>query len=51
MTLHDDTALSTMVQVGDTVELACNIDLDGSRHGDTSIYSVKWYRDNVEFFR
>ena len=51
MTLYEDNALPTMVQVGDTVELACNFVLDGARRGESSLYSVKWYRDNVEFFR
>ena len=51
MTLYEDNALPTMVQVGDTVELACNFVLDGASRGESSLYSVKWYRDNVEFFR
>ena len=51
VTLYEDTAMPTMVQVGDTVELACNFILDGARRGESSLYSVKWYRDNVEFFR
>ena len=37
-----------MVQVGDMVELFCNFQLDMEQ---SSLYSVKWYRDNVEFFR
>ena len=51
VTLQEDTALPTMAQVGDTVELSCNFVLDGARRGESSLYSVKWYRDNVEFFR
>ena len=51
VTLQEDTALPTMAQVGDTVELSCNFILDGARRGESSLYSVKWYRDNVEFFR
>ena len=30
------------------VELYCNFQLDMEQ---SSLYSVKWYRDNVEFFR
>ena len=37
-----------MVQAGDMVELYCNFQLDMEQ---SSLYSVKWYRDNVEFFR
>ena len=37
-----------MVQAGDMVELYCNFKLDMEQ---SSLYSVKWYRDNVEFFR
>ena len=51
VTLYEDNVLPTMVQVGDTVELACNFVLDGASRGESSLYSVKWYRDNVEFFR
>ena len=34
------------VQVGDRVRLVCNFSL-----GDDQLYSVKWYKDNMEFYR
>merc|ERR1719397_248688 len=43
--VYEDMELSTLVEVGDTVELKCDY------HLDTTLYSIKWYRDNVEFFR
>ena len=36
-----------MVQKGDMVELMCNYHVEG----DAELYSLKWYRDNVEFYR
>lgn len=35
-----------MIQKGDSVILECEFELDGG-----SLYSVKWYRDNEEFYR
>ena len=46
--LYEELELPTMVQAGDMVELYCNFQLDMEQ---SSLYSVKWYRDNVEFFR
>lgn len=34
------------VQVGESVELACSYDME-----DDTLYSVKWYKNDVEFFR
>jgi len=42
----DDWALPTVVQKGDKVDLRCNYKLEGE-----NMYSLKWYRDNVEFYR
>jgi hypothetical protein len=33
-------------EVGSSLSLSCNYQLEGS-----SLYSIKWYRDNMEFFR
>ena len=41
-----DWALPTVVQKGDKVDLRCNFELSGE-----NMYSLKWYRDNVEFYR
>ena len=43
----NDWELPTMVQKGETVELVCNYQLEGK----AELYSLKWYRDNVEFYR
>lgn len=42
----DDWVLPTVVQKGDKVDLRCNFQLEGE-----NMYSLKWYRDNVEFYR
>ena len=42
----DDWLLPTVVQKGDKVDLRCNFQLKGE-----NMYSLKWYRDNVEFYR
>ncbi|XP_013774698.1 uncharacterized protein LOC106459612 [Limulus polyphemus] len=34
------------VEIGQKVELMCYYDL-----GEDQLYSIKWYRDNIEFFR
>lgn len=34
------------VQSGDSVKLHCEYDLDSE-----TLYSVKWYKNNIEFFR
>ncbi|GFT29981.1 ig-like domain-containing protein [Nephila pilipes] len=34
------------VIVGDVIKLTCRYDLEGD-----TLYSIKWYRDDVEFFR
>ncbi|XP_076371676.1 uncharacterized protein LOC143257193 [Tachypleus tridentatus] len=34
------------VEIGQQVKLKCEYDL-----GDDQLYSIKWYRDNIEFFR
>ncbi|ERL96157.1 hypothetical protein D910_01242, partial [Dendroctonus ponderosae] len=34
------------VRVGHSVTLGCQYDLEGA-----ALYSVKWYRDQVEFYR
>ena len=34
------------VKVGQTVELKCDYDLAGE-----PLYSLKWYKDNIEFYR
>lgn len=36
----------TSVVVGDVIMLSCGYDLEGD-----TLYSIKWYRDDVEFFR
>ena len=41
-----DWALPTVVQKGEKVDLRCNFELSGE-----NMYSLKWYRDNVEFYR
>ena len=41
-----DWALPTVVQKGDKVDLRCKYELSGE-----NMYSLKWYRDNVEFYR
>jgi hypothetical protein len=33
-------------ELGSSLSLSCNYQLEGS-----SLYSIKWYRDNMEFFR
>ena len=33
-------------EVGSPLSLSCNYLLEG-----TTLYSIKWYRDNMEFFR
>ena len=43
-----DSVGPTFVEVGDNVELHCNFNLDLAQ---SELYSIKWYRDNVEFFR
>ena len=47
VTLHEE-PLPSLVQAGATVELGCSFHLNSS---SSELYSVKWYRDNVEFFR
>ena len=42
----DDWVLPSVVQKGDKVDLRCNFHLSGE-----AMYSLKWYRDNVEFYR
>ena len=42
----DDWVLPSVVQKGDKVDLRCNFQLSGE-----AMYSLKWYRDNVEFYR
>ena len=42
----NDWVLPTVVQKGDKVDLRCNFELSGE-----NMYSLKWYRDNVEFYR
>ena len=32
--------------VGETIRLTCKFDLEGD-----TLYSIKWYRNDVEFFR
>ncbi|XP_050665270.1 uncharacterized protein LOC126965638 isoform X2 [Leptidea sinapis] len=39
-------SVPAMKQRGDSVTMACDFDLEGGR-----LYSVKWYRDNEEFYR
>ena len=46
MEVLDDWVLPTVVQKGDKVDLRCNFQLEGE-----NMYSLKWYRDNVEFYR
>ncbi|XP_035207420.1 uncharacterized protein LOC118182209 [Stegodyphus dumicola] len=36
----------TKVVVGDEIKLSCGYDLEGD-----TLYSIKWYRDEIEFFR
>ena len=36
-----------MVGKGEMVELMCNYQVEG----EAELYSLKWYRDNVEFYR
>ena len=51
VTLHEE-PLPSLVQAGATVELGCSFHLDTNTSSSSSqLYSVKWYRDNVEFFR
>ena len=52
VTLHEE-PLPSLVQAGATVELGCSFHLDTNNTSSSSsqLYSVKWYRDNVEFFR
>jgi hypothetical protein len=33
-------------EVGSSLSLSCNYQLEGS-----TLYSIKWYRDDMEFFR
>ena len=47
MYVVEDWKIPTMVQKGDMVELMCNYHVEG----DAELYSLKWYRDNVEFYR
>ena len=42
----DDWVLPSVVQKGDKVDLRCDFHLSGE-----AMYSLKWYRDNVEFYR
>ena len=35
-----------VLQVGERVRLVCNFSL-----GTDQLYSVKWYKDNMEFYR
>jgi len=44
--LLDEWALQKSVQKGDKVDLRCNYKLEGE-----NMYSLKWYWDNVEFYR
>lgn len=39
--------LPTLVQLGSPVQLACDFRLESSE----SLYSVKWYKNSMEFFR
>jgi hypothetical protein len=41
-----NSAAKRYVEVGNTLALACNYVLEGS-----SLYSIKWYREDMEFFR
>ena len=34
------------LQVGDSLRMVCNFSL-----GTDQLYSVKWYKDNMEFYR
>ena len=47
MYLVEDWELPTMVGKGEMVELMCNYQVEG----EAELYSLKWYRDNVEFYR
>ena len=38
--------LISVLQVGDTLVLGCNFVI-----GPDQLYSVKWYKDNMEFYR
>lgn len=40
-------SVPSSVVVGDTVRLTCSFELEG----DDTLYSIKWYRNEVEFFR
>lgn len=42
----DDWVLPSVVNKGDKVDLRCNYNMRGEE-----LYSLKWYRDNVEFYR
>jgi hypothetical protein len=35
-----------LLQVGESSSLRCDYDLEGD-----SLYSIKWYKDNQEFYR
>ncbi|KAL3288854.1 hypothetical protein HHI36_003301 [Cryptolaemus montrouzieri] len=39
-------SVPTAVRVGHSVTLSCDYDLEGA-----PLYSVRWYRDNDEFYR
>ena len=41
-----NTAHKRYVEVGNSLALSCNYVLEGS-----SLYSIKWYREDMEFFR
>ena len=62
--VYEDMEVSTLVQVGETVELQCDYQLDSALYSikvliinerkSPTLYpccSVQWYRDNVEFYR
>lgn len=38
--------IPSTVMLGDSVELSCSYDL-----GEDRLYSVKWYKNDVEFYR
>ena len=39
-------SVPSVIQAGEGAALLCDVDMEGER-----IYSVKWYKDNEEFFR
>ena len=61
--VYENMEVSTLIQVGETVELQCDYQLDTELYSIkveincsnvdrlTPCYTVQWYRDNVEFYR